>query len=141
MAIKNLNFCVEPSECFGLLGLNGAGKTTTFKCITQELSPSNGAIYINGKDTSNNFDEIKSLMGYCPQYEAIFEYMTVYENLEFYARIKGVKLELLDQLVNAMIIEMASNNTEHLMLAAIELHIKKDNPFFKSNKTIFHTKL
>ena len=33
--------------------------------------------------------------------------MTVYENLEFYARIKGVKLELLDQLVNAMIIEMA----------------------------------
>ena len=107
VAIKNLNFCVEPSECFGLLGLNGAGKTTTFKCITQELSPSNGAIYINGKDTSNNFDEIKSLMGYCPQYEAIFEYMTVYENLEFYARIKGVKLELLDQLVNAMIIEMA----------------------------------
>ena len=60
VAIKNLNFCVEPSECFGLLGLNGAGKTTTFKCITQELSPSNGAIYINGKDTSNNFDEIKS---------------------------------------------------------------------------------
>jgi ABC-type multidrug transport system fused ATPase/permease subunit len=34
VAIKNLNFCVEKSECFGLLGLNGAGKTTTFKCIT-----------------------------------------------------------------------------------------------------------
>jgi len=107
IAIKNLNFCVEPSECFGLLGLNGAGKTTTFKCITQELSPTNGTIYINGKDTSNNFDEFKSLIGYCPQYEAIFEYMTVYENLEFYARIKGVKPELLDQLVKAMIIEMS----------------------------------
>ena len=107
VAIKNLNFCVEPSECFGLLGLNGAGKTTTFKCITQELSPTNGAIYINGKDTSNNFDEFKSLIGYCPQYEAIFEYMTVYENLEFYARIKGVKNELLDKLVKAMIIEMS----------------------------------
>ena len=107
IAIKNLNFCVEPAECFGLLGLNGAGKTTTFKCITQKLSPSNGSIYLNGKDTSNNFDEFKSLIGYCPQYEAIFEYMTVYENLEFYARIKGVKIELLDQLVNAMITEMS----------------------------------
>ena len=39
IAIKNMNFCVEPGECFGLLGLNGAGKTTTFKCITQEISP------------------------------------------------------------------------------------------------------
>ena len=91
IAIKNINFCVEPGECFGLLGLNGAGKTSTFKCITQEFSPTNGTIYINGKDTYNNFNEFKSLIGYCPQYEAIFEYMTVYENLDFYARIKGVK--------------------------------------------------
>ena len=44
-AIKNMNFCVEQGECFGLLGLNGAGKTTTFKCITQELSPTHGKIY------------------------------------------------------------------------------------------------
>jgi len=107
VAIKNLNFCVERSECFGLLGLNGAGKTTTFKCMTQELSPTNGTIYINGKDTSNNFNEFKSLIGYSPQYDAIFEYMTVYENLEFYARIKGVKAELIDQLVKAMIIGMS----------------------------------
>ena len=58
VAIKNLNFCVEPGECFGLLGLNGAGKTTTFKCITQEISPTNGAIYVNGIDTYNNFDSV-----------------------------------------------------------------------------------
>ena len=107
VGIKNLNFCVEPNECFGLLGLNGAGKTTAFKCITQKLSPTNGTIYINGKDTSNNFQEFKSLIGYCPQYDAIFKYMTVYENLEFYSRIKGVKVELIDQLVNALIEEMS----------------------------------
>ena len=106
-AIKNLNFCVEQNECFGLLGLNGAGKTTTFKCITQKLSPTNGTIYINGKDTSNNFKEFKSLLGYCPQYDAIFKYMSVYENLDFYARIKGVKNELIDQLVQAIIEEMS----------------------------------
>ena len=106
-AIKNLNFCVEPGECFGLLGLNGAGKTTTFKCITQEISPTNGSIYVNGIDTYNNFDKICTLVGYCPQYEAIFNYLTVKENLEFYARIKGVKIKYLDQLVNAMITEMS----------------------------------
>ena len=49
------------------------------------------------------------LIGYCPQYEAIFEYLTVYENLEFYAKIKGIKQMYIHKLVNAMIDEMALN--------------------------------
>ena len=106
-AIKNMCFCVESGECFGLLGLNGAGKTTTFKCITQELSPSHGKIYINGRDMRNNFSELSSVFGYCPQFDAIFEYMTVYENLEFYGKIKGIKHEYLEKVVNAMIEEMS----------------------------------
>ena len=106
-AIKNMCFCVEPGECFGLLGLNGAGKTTTFKCITQELSPSHGKIYINGRDMRNNFSELSNVFGYCPQFDAIFEYMTVYENLEFYGKIKGIKHEYLEKVVNAMIEEMS----------------------------------
>ena len=106
IAVKNLNFCLEKGECFGLLGLNGAGKTTTFKCITQEITPTNGEIYINGVNSLSNFDKIKNTFGYCPQYDAIFEYMTVYENLEFYAKIKGVKQEYIKQVVNIVIKEM-----------------------------------
>ena len=108
-AIRNLNFCVEKGECFGLLGLNGAGKTTTFKCITQEISPSHGKIYINGTDMRNRFSELSSIFGYCPQFDAIFEYMTVYENLEFYGKIKGIKNEYLHQVIMAMIEEMSLN--------------------------------
>ena len=107
LAIKNINFCVKPGECFGLLGLNGAGKTTTFKCITQELSQDNGSIYVNGKNTSGHFNELSELFGYCPQFDAIFEHLTVYENLEFYARIKGIKKEFTPLLVNATIQEMS----------------------------------
>ena len=106
IAIKNLNFCLEKGECFGLLGLNGAGKTTTFKCITQEITPTNGDIFLNGIRTNNNFDEIKNKFGYCPQYDAIFEYMTVYENLEFYAKLKGVKKDFMTQIINTVIYEM-----------------------------------
>ena len=105
-ALKDLNFCLEKGECFGLLGLNGAGKTTTFKCITQEISPTNGEIFLNGRKTNNNFGKIKNKFGYCPQYDAIFEYMTVFENLEFYAKLKGVKKEFINQIVNAVIYEM-----------------------------------
>ena len=106
VAIKNLSFCVEKGECFGLLGLNGAGKTTTFKCITQEISQTNGEILINGVNVQGNFGLIKNQFGYCPQYDAIFEYLTVYENLEFYAKIKGVKEECLKDLVTALISQM-----------------------------------
>jgi ATP-binding cassette subfamily A (ABC1) protein 3 len=98
---------LEPGECFGLLGLNGAGKTTTFKCITQEIAPDNGEIFVFGKETSGRFDELKKVFGYCPQFDAIFEYLTVYENLEFYARIKGIKRSLVHQLVTSMIEEMS----------------------------------
>ena len=107
IAIDNLNFCIESGECFGLLGLNGAGKTTTFKCITQEISPDNGEISIYGKDIRGNFNELNDLFGYCPQFDAIFEHLTVYENLEFYATIKGIKKNLIDALVKNMILEMA----------------------------------
>ena len=107
VAIKNINFCVKPGECFGLLGLNGAGKTTTFKCITQELSQDNGLIFVNGQNTIGHFNELNKLFGYCPQFDAIFEYLTVFENLEFYARIKGIKKEFTSILVNAIIQEMS----------------------------------
>ena len=110
VAIKNLSFCIEYGECFGLLGLNGAGKTTTFKCITQEQSPTNGSIYIDGKNLSTNFDEVKSMFGYCPQFDAIFEYMTVFENLKFYSRIKGVDPNKTDKLIKAMLESMTLSN-------------------------------
>jgi len=108
-AIKNLNICLEYGECFGLLGLNGAGKTTTFKCITHEHGLNNGKIKVNGIDISEDFDSISHMFGYCPQFDAIFEFMTVKENLEFYARIKGVKNNMIDKLIKAMIEEMSLN--------------------------------
>ena len=107
IAINNLNFVIQPGECFGLLGLNGAGKTTTFKCITQEIAPDNGEIYVFGKEIKGNFNELNKTFGYCPQFDAIFENLTVYENLEFYARIKGIKRDLVNKIVLSMIKNMS----------------------------------
>ena len=46
------------------------------------------------------------MFGYCPQFDAIFPYMTVYENLEFYSRIKGVAPEKLGEIIQAIIESM-----------------------------------
>ena len=106
IGIKNISFTVEYGECFGLLGLNGAGKTTIFKSITEEHAPTHGSIYINGQNILKNFDEVKLMFGYCPQFDAIFPYMTVYENLEFYSKIKGVDPDKLSSIIKAMIESM-----------------------------------
>ena len=106
IGVKNISFTVNYGECFGLLGLNGAGKTTIFKAITEEHSPTHGSIHINGLNIVNHFDKVKLMFGYCPQFDAIFPYMTVYENLEFYSRIKGVAPEKLNEIIQAMIESM-----------------------------------
>lgn len=89
-AIKNVSFCLNYGDCFALLGVNGAGKSSLFKCLTNEILPEKGRIFINGRSISSDFENIRNQIGYCPQVDAIFEELTVKENLEFYASVKGV---------------------------------------------------
>ena len=105
-AVRDISFCLEYGECFGFLGINGAGKTTTFKCLSNEILPTSGNIFIDNKNINKDFDNIRSLIGYCPQFDAIFDFLTVYENLEFYGIIKGAKKEKLKEIINALIEEM-----------------------------------
>ena len=89
-AVNNLSFSVERGECFCLLGVNGAGKSTTFKSLTKQVEPSSGSILIGGIDIARHFDEAKRIIGYCPQPNLIFDFMSVEEHLWYYARIKGI---------------------------------------------------
>ncbi|OWK12873.1 ABCA12, partial [Cervus elaphus hippelaphus] len=68
--------------CFGLLGVNGAGKTTIFKMLTGDIIPTSGNILIRNKTGS--------LIGYCPQEDALDDLVTIEEHLYFYARIHGI---------------------------------------------------
>ena len=105
-AINNISFCLEFGECFGLLGTNGAGKTTTFKCLSFEIFPTNGKIFIENKNIHKNFNEIRNLIGYCPQTNAIFDFLTVFENLEFYAKLKRIKSDKISKILNLLMNEM-----------------------------------
>ena len=105
-AVRDISLCLNYGECFGFLGVNGAGKTTTFKCLSKEILPTYGKIYINNKEINEDFDKVRSLIGYCPQFDAIFESLTVYENLEFYGLIKGARKDKIESIVNALMDEM-----------------------------------
>ena len=105
-AVRDISLCLNYGECFGFLGVNGAGKTTTFKCLSKEVLPTYGKVYIDNKEINEDFDKVRSLIGYCPQFNAIFESLTVYENLEFYGLIKGAKKDKINLIINALMEEM-----------------------------------
>lgn len=88
--MENLSFGLRKGECFALLGVNGAGKSTTFKMLTAEEEPTAGRITIQGMDMNTEFQSVRKLIGYCPQYDPIFDTLTVEENIEYFARIKGI---------------------------------------------------
>ncbi|RKD30547.1 ABC transporter ATP-binding protein [Thermohalobacter berrensis] len=96
-AVDNLSFQVKEGEIFGLVGPNGAGKTTTFKMIATLLKPTSGRIYIDDIEVSNNLKEVRTKIGYMPDFFGVYDNLKVEEYLEFYGDIGGVsKKEIKD---------------------------------------------
>jgi ATP-binding cassette subfamily A (ABC1) protein 1 len=90
VAVKDLSFHVPEGEVFGFLGINGAGKTSSLAILTGEFLPTSGSATLCGLNMFEHRDTINSQIGYCPQFDALFEHMTGREHLELYARLKGV---------------------------------------------------
>lgn len=105
VAVQSLTFSVQEGECFGFLGTNGAGKTTTLSMLSGEEHPTDGTAFIFGKDICSNPKAARRHIGYCPQFDALLEYLTVQEHLELYARIKGVPNYMLESVVMEKLIE------------------------------------
>ena len=87
-AINNLYLGLEPNEKFGLLGFNGSGKTTTFRAITNEILTDAGSITLFGYNTKTHFEKIRTIIGYCPQINPLFDFMKVKEIIKFYSELK-----------------------------------------------------
>ncbi|XP_044534952.1 phospholipid-transporting ATPase ABCA3-like [Gracilinanus agilis] len=90
MAINDLTLNFYEKQITVLLGQNGAGKTTTLSILTGMLPATSGEAYIYGHEISKEFDQIRKSLGFCPQHDILFDYMTVYDHLYFYAQIKGM---------------------------------------------------
>uniref|UniRef100_A0A673ZQ15 ATP-binding cassette sub-family A member 2 n=1 Tax=Salmo trutta TaxID=8032 RepID=A0A673ZQ15_SALTR len=90
LAVDRLCLGVRPGECFGLLGVNGAGKTTTFKMLTGDESTTGGEAFIGGSSILKELLKVQQSIGYCPQFDALFEDLTAREHLELYTRLRGI---------------------------------------------------
>lgn len=84
IAVDHLNLDIKEGEVFGLLGPNGSGKTTTINCLLSLLSYDKGDIEIFGEKMSPTNYNIKSQIGVVMQNVAVFDELTVYENIDYF---------------------------------------------------------
>ena len=84
VAVDHLNLEIREGEVFGLLGPNGSGKTTTINCLLSLLSYDKGNIQIFGKDMTPTSYDLKKQIGIVMQNVAVFEELTVYENIDYF---------------------------------------------------------
>lgn len=80
------------------MGHNGAGKTTTFSVLSGITSCSSGRVLICRENVATNLAFCQQNIGYCPQYNPLFDKLTVREHLQLYAQLKGCKRKLGHQL-------------------------------------------
>ena len=90
VAVDRLSLSIQTGEVFAFLGPNGSGKTTTIRMLCGIITPSGGEGHVLGFDIASESEAIKSRIGYMSQRFALYEDLTVRENLEFYAGIYQV---------------------------------------------------
>lgn len=84
VALDHFNLTIEEGEIFGLLGPNGSGKTTTINCILSLLSFDKGTIEIFGRKMNPDSYDLKRQIGVVMQNVAVFDELTVYENIDYF---------------------------------------------------------
>ena len=110
--LDNINFKINESQIFGMLGPNGVGKSTIFNLITGLINPDSGQIKINGEDVTNfpiYLRTKKFKVGYVPQYGGYFNDLTLNDNLRAISEIvidnKNLRTEKINYLLSKFELE------------------------------------
>lgn len=91
IAVDHISFKVNQGEVVGYLGPNGSGKTTTIRMLLGLLEPSEGHATVLGYDAFSQTEEVRARAGYMSQKFALYDDLTVWENIEFYGGVYGVR--------------------------------------------------
>ena len=105
-SLDNFTIHLKDSEIFGLLGPNGAGKTTFFSILTGIYEPTSGNAFIRGNSILKNIEKTYEFIGYCPQFDLLWEDLSVENTLLFYSRMKNKDENRIKPMVEKILIDV-----------------------------------
>ncbi|WP_226007267.1 ABC transporter ATP-binding protein [Natrinema salinisoli] len=100
VAVDSIDFAVERGTVYGFLGPNGAGKTTTMRMLTTLTRPSAGEARILGTSVGDR-DAVRDAIGYLPEEPPVFDELTGYEQLEYFARLRDIPASTAERRIDA----------------------------------------
>ena len=100
--LRDLSFAVDKGEVFGFLGPSGSGKTTTIKLLTRQLVKDRGSIVLLGRPIEQATSADYERIGILSDTSALYERMSIEENLRFYAKVRGVDASVIPGLLERM---------------------------------------
>ncbi|MGB5665740.1 MAG: ABC transporter ATP-binding protein [Maribacter sp.] len=128
-AVDAISFEVEKGEIFGFLGANGAGKTTAMKMLIGISKPTSGAAQVAGFDVFTHAEDIKKSIGYMSQRFALYDDLTVRENITFFGGIYGLSRSKIKEKSDALIIDLGLKTEANQLVGALPLGWKQKISF------------
>ena len=134
-AVDDISFHVRRGEIFGFLGANGAGKTTAMHMLTGLSQPTSGHGRVAGYDISTEYEQVKRHIGYMSQKFALYEDLTVSENIRLFGGIYGIPQKRIKQKMQELLQRLNMEDQRHDLVASLPLGWKQKLAFAVS---IFH---
>ncbi|HTS44723.1 MAG TPA: ABC transporter ATP-binding protein [Puia sp.] len=128
-AVDSISFEVKKGEIFGFLGANGAGKTTAMRMLCGLSIPTSGQATVAGFDVYKQTEQIKRRIGYMSQKFSLYEDLTVYENIQFYAGIYGLSDDRIKEKSSQLIRQLQLQGQEKKLVRSLPLGWKQKLAF------------
>ncbi|MCK0129996.1 ABC transporter ATP-binding protein [Flavobacteriaceae bacterium F08102] len=128
-AVNSLTFNVGKGEIFGFLGANGAGKTTAMKMLIGISTPTSGKAYVAGFNVFTQAEDIKKNIGYMSQKFALYDDLTVKENITFFGGIYGLSRKIIKEKSAVLITELGLEKVANTFVGSLPIGWKQKLSF------------
>ncbi|QCE42507.1 ABC transporter ATP-binding protein [Psychroserpens sp. NJDZ02] len=128
-AVDAITFDVKKGEIFGFLGANGAGKTTAMKMLIGISKPTAGKAQVAGFDVYKQTENIKKSIGYMSQKFALYDDLTVKENITFFGGIYGLSRKRIKEKTAILLEELGLEDVSDQLVGALPLGWKQKLSF------------
>ncbi|CAF4147319.1 unnamed protein product [Rotaria sp. Silwood2] len=114
-AVSDLSLNFYKGEVCSLLGHNGAGKTTTTFILVGMLEPTSGRVTVEGLDNRTHIQEVRKILGFCPQFDILYDDLSVKEHLELIGKVRHIEPKLINESIETILQLIGLVNDRHTL--------------------------